>query len=68
MAKKAALEGQVFIADRGKPAHMLITIEEYQRLTRGNQNIIDMLAMPGADDFEFEPPRSSLRAKPVDLT
>ena len=31
-AKKAAAEGPVFITDRGRPAHVLLTIEDYQRL------------------------------------
>ncbi|MGN5478347.1 type II toxin-antitoxin system prevent-host-death family antitoxin [Cupriavidus basilensis] len=34
-AKKAALSGPVFITDRGKPSHVLITIEEYRRLVGG---------------------------------
>ncbi len=68
LAKKAALEGPVFITDRGKPAHVLMTIEEYQRLTCGTQSIIDMLAMPGAEALEFAPPRSTFQAKPADLT
>jgi prevent-host-death family protein len=28
-AKKASLDGPVFITDRGKPAHVLLSIEEY---------------------------------------
>ena len=31
-AKKAASEGPVFITDRGKPAHVLLSIEDYQRI------------------------------------
>jgi len=34
-AKKAARRGPVFITDRGRPAHVLLTIEEYQRITGG---------------------------------
>lgn len=68
LAKKAALEGPVFITDRGKPAHVLMTIEAYQKLTCGAQNIIDMLAMPGTDDFDFELPRSTFQAKQIDLS
>ena len=34
-AKKAASEGPVFITDRGKPAHVLLSIEDYQRITGG---------------------------------
>jgi prevent-host-death family protein len=56
-AKRAAQKGPVFIADRGRPAHVLLTIEDYQKLTGAPANIVDMLAMPGAADIDFEPPR-----------
>lgn len=56
-AKRAAQYGPVFITDRGKPAHVLLSIEEYQRLTHKQASIIDLLAMPEAADIEFEPPR-----------
>ena len=32
-AKRAAENGPVFITDRGKPAHVLLSIEAYRRLT-----------------------------------
>lgn len=32
-AKQAAADGPVFITDRGQPAHVLITVAEYRRLT-----------------------------------
>lgn len=56
-AKKAAKKGPVFITDRGKLAHVLMTIEEYQKLTDEHTNIIDMLDMPGISQIEFEPVR-----------
>jgi len=49
-AKKAAQDGPVIITDRGQPAHVLLSIEEYQRLTGPPMSIIEMLAMDGADD------------------
>ena len=58
-AKKAAKKGPVFITDRGRVTHVLLTIEEYQKLTSNHASIIDMLAMPGVADIEFEPPRLS---------
>jgi prevent-host-death family protein len=67
-AKKAAAEGPVFITDRGKPAHVLLSIEEYQRLTGKRRNIADLLAMPGLADIELEIPPRTERAKPVDLS
>lgn len=56
-AKKASKKGPVFITDRGRPAHVLLTIEEYQKLTAKHTSLIDMLGMPGVAEIEFEPVR-----------
>ena len=66
-AKKAASKGPVFITDRGRPAHVLLTIEAYRKLTGGTANIIDMLAMPGAEDIAFEPSHLDELYRPADL-
>jgi prevent-host-death family protein len=68
-AKRAAKRGPVFITDRGRLSHVLLTAEEYKRITGGQKSIADLLAMPEAADIEFEPPR--LRGKihePPDLS
>ena len=67
-AKKAAAEGPVFITDRGTPAHVLLSIEEYRRLTGQRRNIADLLAMPGLADVELDIPPRTERARPVDLS
>ncbi|MDH4274665.1 MAG: type II toxin-antitoxin system Phd/YefM family antitoxin [Gammaproteobacteria bacterium] len=67
-AKKAAQKGPVFITDRGRTAHVLMSIEEYQKLTQGSATIVDLLAMPGADDVEFAPPRADDLFRPMDLS
>lgn len=67
-AKKAAKRGPVFITDRGRPKHVLLTIEAYEELTGGSANIVDMLAMPGAEDVDFEPPRFDRLQRPADLS
>jgi len=67
-AKKAASEGPVFITDRGKPAHVLLSIEEYRRLTGGHRKIADALAMPGVADIEFDPPRVDIGLRPSDFS
>lgn len=67
-AKKAARNGPVFITDRGRPAHVLLTIAEYQKLTGGPASIIDMLAMPGVEDVAFEPARAGNLYRPADLS
>jgi len=68
-AKKAAAKGPVFITDRGKPAHVLLTIEDYQRLANtGQRNILDALSMPGLSDIELELPRSQDQPRPADFS
>ncbi len=67
-AKKAAAEGPVFITDRGKPAHVLLTIEEYRRIAGGHRKIADALAMPGVADIEFEPLGVTIGIRPADLS
>jgi prevent-host-death family protein len=56
-AKKAARKGPVIITDRGRPAHVLLSIDEYWRITGKPQSIADLLAMPEAAEIEFDPPR-----------
>lgn len=66
-AKKAARQGPVIITDRGEPAHVLLTIEEYQRLTRSREKLSERLAMPGLADIEFEPQSAKIGVKEADL-
>ncbi len=67
-AKRAANNGPVFITDRGRPAHVLMSIELYQRITGSHKKIADLLAMPGIADVDFETPRSRDLAKPADFS
>jgi prevent-host-death family protein len=54
-AKKASEAGPVVITDRGKPAHVLMTFSDYQRVIGKRKNILDLVGMKGAGDIEFEP-------------
>lgn len=56
-AKKAAQAGPVIITDRGRPAHVLLTFDEYKKLTGDRTKIADLLAMPGIADIELDVPR-----------
>ena len=67
-AKKAAKKGPVFITDRGRPAHVLLSIEEYRKLTGGREKIADLLAMPGAEEIELDIPPLRDIAQPADLS
>mgnify|MGYP000911173463 FL=1 len=57
-AKREAAEGPVFITDRGRPSHVLLSIEEYRRLTGRGRTLGEALAMPDIADIEFDPSRS----------
>lgn len=67
-AKKASANGPVFITDRGKPAHLLLNIQEYQRLSGHGRNILDALSMPGVTDIEFDPPKLEISIRPADFS
>lgn len=64
-AKRAAQAGPVFITDRGRPAHVLLSIDEYRRLSRQQHSLVDQLAM--ADDVELEIPPSRELASSAEL-
>lgn len=67
-AKKAAASGPVFITDRGRPAHVLMTFEAYQELVGAGPSLLQALAQSNGGDFDFEPPRlSGVTAGPADL-
>lgn len=56
-AKKAADKGPVFITDRGAPAHVLLNIDDYRRLSGNQASLAEALAQPAAADIRFEAPR-----------
>jgi len=54
-AKKAANgDDVVYILDRGKPAHVLMSIEKFRELSGQKQSILQMLAMPEAADIDLD--------------
>ena len=67
-AKRATKEGPVFITDRGVPAHVLLSIEDYRRLSGDEPSIVDLLYMPGVADIEFDPEPINLVTKPADFS
>ena len=42
---------------RGEPAHVLLRNNAYRRVAGRGPTIRELLAQPGADDIEFDPPR-----------
>jgi PHD/YefM family antitoxin component YafN of YafNO toxin-antitoxin module len=53
-SKRATLSGPVFITDRGRTAHVLLTIDDYHAITGNKQSIVDLLAMPEVAEIDFE--------------
>ena len=68
-AKLAAMQGPVFITDRGHAVHVLLTVEDYQRISERGKSIVELLAMPAAEEIEFDPPRiTSDLYRPAELS
>jgi prevent-host-death family protein len=66
--KRAATSGPVFITDRGKPSHVLLSIEDYQKLSGNAESIVELLAMPDVADVDFEVTKLNAPLyKPADL-
>ena len=64
-AKRYARQGPVYITDRGRPSHVLLTVEDYRKITGREASIVDWLAMPEVADIEFDPPRLEVMTKPA---
>ncbi len=68
-AKKAAKDGPVFITDHGTPTHVLLSMEEYQRLTGTLHTFIGTLGLPpGIEDVELDIPPLGDPARAAGLT
>lgn len=68
-AKKAAKRGPVFITDRGRLSHVLLTVEEFQKITGSQPSIVELLAMPEGAEIKFDPPRLTGNLQhPADLS
>ena len=50
-AKRAALAEPVFVTDRGKPTHVLMSFETFLHMTGGTETIADLLAQPDGPEL-----------------
>jgi hypothetical protein len=64
-AKRAAVDGPVFITDRGRPAFALLKIDDYYRMAgQSKPSLLDIMdSIPGGEAIEFDPPRLNLQIK-----
>ena len=67
-AKKAAQDGPVIITDRGKPSHVLMTYDDFKRLSGKRRSLIEALSMPGLSEIDFSPERTEIVSRAVDLS
>lgn len=68
-AKRAAENGPVIITDRGEPAHVLLTMADYRRLTATGMSLLHAVADKSPEaDFDFEPPRIGSLYRAPDLS
>ena len=64
-AKRAAENGPVYITDRGRPAHVLLSFDAYEELV-GPHRALDLLAEPaGVAAVGLVPPASTNVARPA---
>lgn len=55
-AKRLARVEPVFVTDRGRPTHVLMSMQTFLQLNGQRESIVDLLAMPGAPAADLPPP------------
>ena len=58
-ARRSARLEPVFVTDRGRPTHVLMSIEAYRRLIGQTETIVDLLAMPALPSLDLDAARAS---------
>ena len=56
-AVKAANKEPVFLTNRGKTTHVLLSIKDYEKLKGKPLSIVEMLRHPESDHIDFDPPK-----------
>jgi prevent-host-death family protein len=52
-AKRLARLEPVFVTDRGRPTHVLMSIDTFRRMSGQRESIVELLAMPAAGASEL---------------
>lgn len=66
--KKVANQEPVMITNRGKPGHILLSVQDYKKLTGTCPKITELLAMPGSEDIDLEIPHHGDLAQAADFS
>jgi len=64
-AKRASRSGPVHITDRGRPAHVLLSYSDYQKLVGGGRKLTDALSMPGLADLNLDTAKLQIERQDV---
>ena len=64
-AKRAAVDGPVFITNRGRPAFALLKIDDYYRIVGHSEpTLLELMdGIAGGEQIEFEPPRLNFQSQ-----
>ncbi len=66
-AKRATVDGPVFITDRGRPAFALLKIDDYYRIAgHAEPTLLEVMdAISGGDNIAFEPESLAFESRSV---
>lgn len=65
--KQAVANGPVVVTDRGRPSIVVMSIEEYQRLSRTGPTVEEIYSAPDTLAVELDLTRSKQQARAADL-
>lgn len=57
-AKRAAQSEPVFITDRGKPTHVLMSFEAYRAMSGQTETLVDLLALTEGVNIDLDAARA----------
>lgn len=66
-ARKAALDGPVFITEQGVRTHVLLSASEFDRITRRDPLVSDLLTANDGLDYELDIPPRTYDERHIDL-
>lgn len=66
-AKRAARSGPVIVTERSKPALVVLSIEDYERLAGQSRSLADLLMPAESLDFPVEFPKATPGFKPAEF-
>lgn len=65
-AKRAALAGPLYITDRGRPSHVLVSYDHYRTLIEDEPSLVDALcSAPGIGTVDLPIPAREEHARPA---